>query len=236
MDDHLAFGAAGTEALARAERRLLAAADLTLFSSASLMDRVRGRAATGRCAVVNNGVDASLCSRPPLAQAAAADGRFRVGYFGTLSHWFDWPLVLRWLEALPELELELAGPVETALPEHPRIRYRGVVAHDALAAFAARCQVLAMPFRVTPLVQTVDPVKLYEYTAFGRPALAPRYRESERFEPFVQLYRDGDEALERLRGWAATPCPPAPPSPARTAFLEANTWERRAVQIASLLA
>ncbi|MBU6257355.1 MAG: glycosyltransferase [Burkholderiales bacterium] len=234
MDDHLAFGASNSLSLARDEIQLLAAAELTLFSSASLMQRVRHRAPVGRCAVVNNGVDSSLCQRAPVA-VAPPDGRFRVGYFGTISHWFDWPLVLRWIEALPELEFELAGPVETALPRHPRIHHRGVIGHRDLADFSARCQVLAMPFKVTPLIRTVDPVKLYEYIAFDRPALAPRYAESERFEPHVDLYRDGDEALALLRRWAPGTMQPVLPRPSRSDFLAANTWQRRMVQISALL-
>lgn len=63
--------------------------------------------------------------------------------------------------------------------------------------------------------------------AFGRPALAPRYAESERFAPWVSLYRDADEALALLGAGTAACADDA----ARQRFLAANSWRQRARQI-----
>jgi teichuronic acid biosynthesis glycosyltransferase TuaH len=238
MDDHLAFQAQTTPQLAQAEARLVQAATLTLFSSATLARRVSQRSAPQRALVVNNGVDESLCQRvatPRAEHQARANTVRRLGYFGTVSHWFDWPLVLAALQALPDHELLLAGPVETALPQHPRVRHVGVLAHAQLAAFAAGCDVLLMPFQLTPLIQAVDPVKLYEYIAFNRPALAPRYAESERFSPHVALYGSASEAIALLQAWAAGTGAAQPGREAAQAFLQANTWQQRAAQISAAL-
>ena len=231
MDDHLAFSAQPSPTLARAEAALVQAAELTLFSSATLGARVCRRSAPRRTLVVNNGVDENLCRRAALPPPVNPGGLRRLGYFGTISHWFDWPLVLRCLQALPDTELHLAGPVETEVPRHSRIHHVGILAHAQLAGFAQGCDVLVMPFKLTPMIEAVDPVKLYEYIAFGRPALAPRYAESERFAPHVALYDHADEAIAHLREWAAHPS-------ARTAaqaFLEANTWQQRGARIAAAL-
>jgi len=233
MDDHAAFNEAGTEAMLEAERELLARADLVFFSSATLAARVRARATVRRSEVVNNGVADSLLDRQalPSRPTVAGDG-LRLGFFGTVSHWFDWALVLRLLDALPTARLEIAGPVETALPKHQRIHHAGVLPHSALASFVTGCDVLVMPFIMNQLVEAVDPVKLYEYVAFGRPALAPRYAESERFAPHIALYRDAAEALGTLEAWAEA-------APARTdaqTFLRANTWQQRMAQISGSLA
>ncbi len=229
MDDHAAFDAAAAPALLAAEQRLVARADLVLFSSATLAQRVAARARLRRHEVVNNGVADSLLERAaaPARAAAGADDGPVLGYFGTVSHWFNWPLVLHLLDALPGARLMLAGPLETALPTHPRVRHAGVLAHADLGAFVAGCDVLVMPFVVNRLIEAVDPVKLYEYVAFGRPALAPRYAESERFEPWVTLYRDAEEALAQLRAGAAAGTDAA----ARGRFLAANSWRQRVRQI-----
>ncbi len=233
MDDHAAFDDATGPALLQDEQRLIERADLVLFSSATLAERVCARAPVRRFEVVNNGVADTLLERqppPPRRASGAADGPV-LGYFGTISHWFDWPLVMRLLDALPGARLELAGPVETALPEHPRVHHVGMLKHAELASFSAGCDVLVMPFVVNRLIEAVDPVKLYEYIAFGRRAIAPRYAESERFVPWVGLYRDSDEALELLRQRQA------PPDGAlRMAFLGANTWSARMRQIDGRLA
>ena len=100
------FSEADAGPVLAAERRLLERAELVLFSSATLAERVRSRAAVRRFEVVNNGVADSLLQRealPPRA-STARDGPV-LGYFGTISHWFDWPLVLQLLDAMPTARL-----------------------------------------------------------------------------------------------------------------------------------
>lgn len=239
MDDHLAFHAASAASVAASERRLVARADLTLFSSRTLAQRVQQRATVRRGEVVNNGLAESLLDRlrdsPDKPRTGpATPGQVTLGYFGTLSHWFDWPLMLRLLETLPRARLVLAGPIEATLPEHPHISHVGLLPHAALADFAAGCDALVMPFIVNELIEAVDPVKLYEYIALDLPALAPRYPESTRFEPWAQLYRDADEAIALVRR-IATLAAPAGTRSQRLSFLEGNTWAMRGQQIDTAL-
>jgi teichuronic acid biosynthesis glycosyltransferase TuaH len=144
-------------------------------------------------------------------------------------------LVLEMLALLPTAQLQLAGPVETRLPRHPRVHHVGILPHEALAEFSAGCDVMLMPFVVNRLIEAVDPVKLYEYIAFGRPALAPRYPESERFAQWVTLYRNVDEAVSSLPDMLAKDTSSAS-GKARADFLAEHTWSKRAIQIERLLA
>lgn len=234
MDDHLEFVGQGTPALAAAERRLVARADLCVFSSRTLAARVVARAPARRQVVVNNAVGSRFIdiAAQRLADAfpAKGHGARTMGYFGTISRWFDWDLVFALLEAFPDSRLELVGPLETPLPDHPRVLHMGVLTHAELPAFAARCQVLLMPFKINRLVESVDPVKLYEYIALGVPALAPRYGESERFVPFIGLYDDVADAVVQLQAIFDGPAPRSCRAAART-FLANNTWEVRGTQL-----
>ncbi len=238
MDDHLAFEGQGTPALAAAEQRLVCRADLTLFSSATLAERVSARARPQRAAVLNNGVSEEMVERASLhavnGRAAETSAGPTLGYFGTISHWFDWPLMLRLLDELPQAKLKLAGPAETTIPEHPRVQYAGIIPHASLPDFAAECDALVMPFVVNRLIESVDPVKLYEYVALGLPSFAPRYRETERFEPFVALYGSADEAIARI-GAVRIGIPERPGRDAGRAFLASNTWTARGRQLLTAL-
>jgi teichuronic acid biosynthesis glycosyltransferase TuaH len=243
MDDHLAFEGQGTPALASAEQLLVRRADLTLFSSATLAERVCARARPQRAEVLNNGVSEEMVERALVARASvptinvgavATSASPTLGYFGTISHWFDWPLMLRLLDELPQAKLKLAGPAETPIPEHPRVQYAGIIPHASLPDFAAECDALVMPFVVNRLIESVDPVKLYEYVSLGLPSFAPRYRETERFEPFVALYGSADEAIARI-GAVRIGIPERPGGNAGRAFLASNTWTARGRQLLTAL-
>ena len=231
MDDHMEFAGQGTPRLLDAERRLAERADLCLFSSHTLASRVAQRATYGSSMVVNNGVSERFLEtarqpEPCKAGEQPAPDTFRLGYFGTISSWFDWDLVFQLLDQFPKLVVRLAGPIDGAIPEHPRIQHAGILSHQQLAAFAAECVALFMPFKVNRLIESVDPIKLYEYLALGLPALAPLYPESLRFAPFVQLYGNHAEALATMEAIILGRILQPEPAAVRD-FLLHNTWEAR---------
>lgn len=234
MDDHLEFVGQGTPALAAAERRLIQRADLCVFSSQTLAERVNARYLSHRSVVVNNAVSGKFLQIAEPAQSSTQlrrpDDHVTFGYFGTISHWFDWDLVLRLLNVFRNAQMHLVGPLETPIPNHPRIKYIGVLPHHDLVDFSRACDILLMPFKVNRLIESVDPVKLYEYIAVGVPALAPRYRESERFIPYISVYESHDEAIQQVRSILDHTVVPAPRRDALR-FLCTNTWEVRGRQL-----
>jgi len=235
MDDHLAFNAVTAESLAQAEDRLVQRADLTIFSSRTLADRVIQRSSVRRAEIINNGVADSLLDRSPLIPANGGNGKGLVlGYFGTISHWFDWQLIMRVLESMPDARLRLAGPVETAIPIHPRIEHVGILPHASLTGFVKLCNVMIMPFIVNHLIEAVDPVKLYEYIAYGLPSLAPRYSETTRFAPWVNLYENGDDAVRILNNISCSPRD-SWSFEERQDFLRSNSWTLRYTNISRVL-
>ena len=236
MDDHLAFNADSSDNLAQWEKQLVQLAELTIFSSQTLAERVSQRSLVRRAEVVNNGVAESLIRRS-LAHKMTdyVDDGIVFGYFGTISHWFDWTLVFEILENLPNARLRLAGPVETYIPEHSRIEHVGILPHSELTQFIEQCNAFIMPFIVNRLIEAVDPVKLYEYIAYGLPILAPWYHETERFLPWVNLYHNVDEAVA-ISKTLLSPLKDKDPLEQRHAFLNDNSWEIRCLKINEAMA
>ena len=123
------------------------------------------------------------------------------------------------------MRIRVIGPNEIGYAsDNPRIRIESPLPHGALAAAVADCDAMLLPFRVDDLTRGVDPVKLYEYIALGRPIACIDYPELTRFAPFVTLCRDGDELTAKI---AARDLAPAADIEARTRFLADNTWEAR---------
>jgi hypothetical protein len=106
------------------------------------------------------------------------------------------------------------------------------VRHAELARVATSPHALLLPFRVDELTRAVDPVKLYEYVALGKPILASYWPAIERFRPFVTFYRDAVHFVDLVRSRNV----PAPPSAeARAAFLAPQSWRARAEAFASAI-
>lgn len=235
MDDALAFDQDDAVRALKAgwERELLARADVVACSSDELAQRMRERgAAAERVVVIPNGWDAEAFPVQPSC-ALPVQGPLELAYFGTLARWLDVDALRAALDACPEASLRLIGPVDGAPPAGlPRTALEPPWPHDALAAAVAEAHVLLLPFRIDDLTRAVDPVKLYEYIALGKPVLASHWPGLDRFAPFVTFYRDADELAALLRG-RRLPAPPA--AAARTAFLAPQSWPARADALARAL-
>lgn len=229
LDDALAFAQDDRvrNAKAKMERALLARADRVFCASVTLAARCVDRGARPeRVTVVPNGWDPRAFP-VEAARALPASGPLVLGYFGTLGEWLDFELLATIVRACPDVTLRLLGPNECgyAAP-HPRIVVLPPVAHEALAAAVADCDALLLPFRVNELTRAVDPVKLYEYIALGKPVLAVRYPELERFAEFVTFFSGADDLAQRLRN-RPSEIAAVVPAARRAAFLTPNAWARR---------
>lgn len=236
MDDAAAFPDLPLErADAAAEARLARRTAVALASSERLAELLVERGfPRAHVSLVRNAGGGALAGSPPPRRRAPGTP-LRAAYFGTVSSWIDFDALVAALAALPALTIDLVGPVEARVPSHARLRTVGPVAHERLASLAAAADVLLVPFRRTPLVDSVDPVKMYEYVAFEREILCVRWREVERFAALAHLYDTQEELVTMLReidlGTRACRASAAD----RAAFLRENAWEARVAQVAALL-
>lgn len=154
-------------------------------------------------------------------------------YVGTIEKWFDFDTIIKVLDRFPNMHLVLLGPGKNNIPNHQRIHYMGIIQHEELFSVLNHSKVLVMPFVVNELIRSVNPVKLYEYIYSGKPVIAPRYGETLKFEPYVQLYDNLDEfvnIIERLPELSKlidiNKC---------KEFVKENTWASRCSKIAEIL-
>lgn len=246
MDDALQFDvpSAVRSELVRVEHELCQDADLVLASSTRLGETLRQRYQLAYTPhLVRNGISARIVwdlQEQDADEARMIDAEptrdLRLLYFGTIAEWFDFSAVLHLLARCPDVSVHLVGPSVVRIPKHPRLVHHGVVEHARLRAFAVGFDVFIMPFEVTPLIESVDPVKLYEYLAFGRETVSVFYPEIRRFGEFVHFYQSPEElvdVIEAIR--AGRTRSTGPHREAVTRFLADNTWHARVMSIQGML-
>jgi glycosyltransferase involved in cell wall biosynthesis len=238
MDDHAAFkrGAAAAR-MAAAELNLLRRAGLALASSDELA--ARARAAGARPLLVPNAVEferfAAAAVEPlPLPAPLTAIPGPRLLFYGTVGPWVDTALLGALARARPDWSLALVG--ETAggdlapLGGLPNVHLLGRQPYAALPAFLQHCDLCLLPFVQSALTRAVDPVKLYEYLAAGRPVVATPLPELDKCGDLIARAAGPDEWLATIARQLAAP-EPAATRQARLAFAAAHTWQDRAALI-----
>lgn len=213
------------------EKRLISEASVVCVSSQHLLGILKNRyAVRPETILVHNacsvGVDNVLEEAPT---ELVKQGVWHIAYFGTLSH-LDWESIRSAVDSLDDVVFDLFGPAEgVCLPvDSSRIKWHGIVPHAELSVYASQAACLAFPFAVSPLVESVDPVKLYEYVGFGKPIICVRYPEVERFASFVEFYSSPHEFVDVLQKMIDGGFQRKYTAEQRSVFLRDNSWSKRA--------
>jgi glycosyltransferase involved in cell wall biosynthesis len=136
--------------------------------------------------LVPHGVDiARFAGAPPMPSDLAALPRPLVGYVGLIDDYLDLELLVRLADGLEEGTVVLVGAAnaDVSMLRHDRIALLGVRPYETIPAYISNFDCCLIPFQVNRLTVAVNPIKLREYLAAGRPVVSTPL-------PEVLPYRD----------------------------------------------
>ncbi|WP_316833817.1 hypothetical protein [Pedobacter nutrimenti] len=223
-----------------AERRLLSRSNVIICSSENLKEKLINRYDLKMDVLtINNGISGGLfmSSSASIKKTIIRrdDRKINIVYIGTIATWMDWELILKSLDVNSNILYHFVGPNESSIPVHDKILVYGPQAHKEITGIMEDADILFMPFQVTDLIRSVNPVKLYEYIYAGKPSISVRYEESEKFENFVYLYSDFEEYMELISLIQDNCFRSKRDSVESREFCYKNTWAIRGQQINDML-
>ncbi len=199
MDDYTAFPYVVKypkykQFMEKCESDLIKEADFIICSAESLSNKlIKKYNISKKINIINNAVSSDLFGYSLNSISTQLPVNSFV-YIGTISEWFDFNNIIRLLDDNQELNVVLYGPIRTnVLPSHKRLHIKGPIQHKDILDVMHKATALIMPFVVNELTEGVNPVKLYEYAYSGKPIIASRYSETEKFREHVLLYSSYEE-------------------------------------------
>lgn len=226
--------------LRRGERHAMEKADLVLLSSPVLTAWLpRSAGVRARTVVVPNACDPELFrpdrpSSPWLERLPSP----RLVYTGAVdTRAFDASLVAQVAVDHPEWTFVLAGRStargRAPLVSLPNVRLIDPVPYDEVPDLLRGCDVCLIPYRLKGLVDYVQPKKLYEYLAMGKPVVATALPALRDLGDIVHLAHDPSEFAAGIEKALARTSPSV--VSARRAAAVANSWTARGDQVRRLL-
>ncbi len=232
--DDLAGFAGVTGAMLRREKELLGRVDVVAYTAHRLAAKIQP--CQPRVMIhVPNGCELDHF----LAAATEPDdlrpiAHPRALYVGAIDDWFDVPLLAHVARALPHVSFILIGPPR--IPLEPlralaNVHVLGRRPYAEVSGYMQHADVGLIPFRITEMIRSVHPIKLYEYFACGLPVVAIAWDELEAIRSPACLCRTPDEFAAQVQAALAHP-------PAReelVAFARQADWGQRFQRIMQAL-
>lgn len=157
-----------------------------------------------------------------------------IGYIGCIADWFDFDLVFKAAQERPLWTFVLIGPILNKQLNYKKslsnIIFLGKKDYLELPKYLRKFDVGIIPFKIIPLTEATDPVKLYEYFASGIPVVSTRLPEVVKFIPFVSVADCESEFINKIEHALNK-------SDAKS-YLEIakkNTWDQRITEILKIL-
>lgn len=210
----------------------LESADLVFTTSGILAETYSPRTRTGKLHMVPNGVRGDWVDRPPRAVPERIRDlpRPRIGFLGALFSYLDYDLLAETARAFPEGTLVLVGPVTdyagvARVAGESNVVLIGSQPQEKVPDFVSAFDVCLCPFRSGPIRRAVNPLKIYEYLALGRPVVSTPLESlmSDPIAPQIRFAEGAPAFVEAVR--AALDCDTPEEQRARREAVRPYTWE-----------
>lgn len=200
--DDIAGFSGTTDAMIQRERELVSEVDCVVYTAKPLEDRLR-QCHPQQMTYLPNGVDCDHFTRPAEAPIEYQNiPAPRAVYVGAIADWFDVELVESTARRLPDVSFVIIGRADanvSRLEGIDNVYLLGRKPYEQVPSFMQHAQVGLIPFRVSPLVHAVNPIKLYEYFAAGIPVVSVAWDELQNIASPARLTADADSFADAVQ-------------------------------------
>ncbi len=219
---------------------LVQKADLVFASSSTLLNKARQMRRDGLW-LLPNGVDMAHWDPDKNQGGLARYGRGKslIGYFGAISHWLDGDLVSDLAKRHREWDFVFIGPRTDngsldPMFSLPNCHHVSAQPYDKLPTLASGFDVCWIPFKMGGLMNSINPVKAYEYLAMGKPVVSIPFPDLGGLEHVITFATDGssfEKAITEALKWGNQPFL----ADKRRNSVRPFTWERIGRRAATIL-
>lgn len=200
VDDWPAFQRAYAN-LAATEERLARRADIVFATATSLQEKLSRW--NRHCFVIPNGVDVeTFATVRPEPDDVKTIPRPRIGFVGNIAEWVDVDLVHGLADSHREWHFVFVGDylADRPRPTSDNMHWLGYRPYEKVPDYVQSFDACIIPFHDNQLTQSVDPLKLYEYLAAGKPVISTPLPRSSEFSDVVAVAQGTDEFAAAING------------------------------------
>jgi glycosyltransferase involved in cell wall biosynthesis len=254
VDDFSQWPGLDGETLRRMDRDMIRRADSVVAVSETLQAMIANESRSS--ALLTHGVDVDFWQRPRQRPADSEDVRLRwaanptavceqspklfkspqIVFWGVIDRRMDSPSLIQLSRDLLEGTIVLIGPQQDpdpAILSLPNVQTLPAQPLSELPMIAEQADVLIMPYADLPVTRAMQPLKLKEYLATGKPVVVNRLPSTDAWSDCLDV-AETPEQFSRLVRNRMNGVLPAPQAVARCR-LQQESWKSKAEKLERLL-
>lgn len=200
------FGAV-SDAQFDAEIKIANKVDVVIYTAKNLKDKYAEIKDKSKMYYLPNGIDLDFFKAADRALPKELEDipEPRVIYVGAIHDWFDVDLVYYCAKNLPNYSFIIIGPEQkdlSLLRKLKNVHILGAISYDKIPTFLYNSQVGIIPFNVKDypdLVNSINPLKVYEYFAAGIPVVAISWQELKQLNDLVFLSNSKEDFILNIK-------------------------------------
>ncbi len=158
-----------------------------------------------------------------------------IGYLGAVASWCDLQLVDRLALEFPHCSIVMVGPLYNInqIPLRANLYWLGIKPYEEVASYVQSFDVGIIPFRVSSMIESVNPIKMWEYLAAGIPVVTTALPEAQNYQSEVLYSPNADQFINNVS--KALNNDSHENRAMRLALARRNSWTARARQVVNLM-
>jgi len=214
------------------EHNLINCAETVIISSKTFYEQVSTQ--NNNVYLVNNAIDDRLLNKEyhnevtQCIELLKKQNKLIFGYIGTVDHWFDYDAITTILEFRPDFHVVIVGRdnIRYKRLKHDNIHYFDPIDKSHVYSVVNCFDYCLYPFKINDFLNTINPVKLYEYLGCNKKVIAASSLETQAFTGLLALYSDNESLRELLKKVESIQKPFTQDKDVRQ-FLNENSWNSR---------
>jgi len=200
MDDYAKIHTPIETHIKETEAWLINRADLIIATSSRLFEKGMKLNQQKKAVLIRNGVDYDFFNKCDYQRPPDLKNMGKIaGYIGTVEHWIDFETMYSLAERRVDIDFVFIGPIKIrGLPKRKNLHYLGEKKYNEIPHYCHFFDVCLIPFNPGELADSINPVKLYEYFALGKPVVSFEMKELLPFADLLYLAKDRQDFSIKL--------------------------------------
>jgi len=167
--------------------------------------------------------------KKPVDMPIISGDKTIIGYYGAHAPWVDWSIVKK-IADLSFVHIVMIGrmdkPPYNMKFTHKNITWLPIKDYTELPNYLSWFDICLIPFKLTEMIKGCDPIKFYEYSSAGKPVIATKMVELEKFSNVCYFINETNyetvikKAIKELDNYELRY--------KRQEIAKNNTWDKRA--------